>query len=128
MTTDVRLLAYSAILTWLMVLTASLIRAGGNVAVAFGNREDLPPPTPLAGRAERAARNMIENLVLFTAILMAAQMSGHGGHDRVVLGARLFFFARVVYFPTYLAGVQYVRTGLWAVAVVGMGLIASSML
>lgn len=128
MSPDIRLLTYSAILTWVMIITASMIRSGGNLAVAFGNRDNLTPPTPLAGRADRAARNMLENLVLFTALLMAASAAGHGGDSRVVLGARVFFFARLAYFPVYLAGITYVRTALWAAGVVGMGLVASAML
>lgn len=128
MSPDIRLLTYSAILTWVMIIVASMIRSRGNLAVAFGNRDNLEPPTPLAGRAERAAKNMLENLVLFTAFLMAASAAGHGGESRVVLGARVFFFARLAYWPVYLAGVTHVRTALWFAGVVGMGLIASAML
>jgi uncharacterized MAPEG superfamily protein len=128
MTTDVRLLAYAAILAWVMVLIASLVRAGGDLAIALGNREHLAPPTPLAGRADRAAKNMLENLVIFTALVLAAQAAGHHGESRVILGARLFFFARVLYFPTYLAGIKYLRTLLWFVGVIGMGVIASATL
>ena len=128
MHTDLRLLAYAAILAWLQVMTASGLRSRGDLAIAFGNRADLSEPTPIAGRAERAARNMLENLVLCTAVLLAAQGAGVGDSDRVVLGARLFFWARVAYFPVYLAGITYLRTALWAVGVVGMGLITSAIL
>jgi len=127
MPTEVRLLAYTAILTWLMIVSASVIRTGGDVALAFGNRDDLPPPTPLAGRAERAARNMSENLVLFIAVTVAA-LGAHAHHDRVVLGARIFFWARVAYFPVYLAGITHLRTALWAVSLVGLGLMLSTVL
>jgi hypothetical protein len=65
MMTDARALVWCAILTFLMLVTASLLRSRGwtrpGMKIAFGNRDDLPPATPLAGRAERAARNMVEN-------------------------------------------------------------------
>jgi len=66
MTPDLRFLLYCVVLTWVMILTASLFRLRAwtvpGLNLAFGNREDLPDPTLLAGRAERAMRNMLENM------------------------------------------------------------------
>jgi uncharacterized MAPEG superfamily protein len=128
MHTEIRLLTYSAIVAWLMVMLGSALKAGGNINLGFGNREAMPEPTPMAARADRAAKNMLENLILFTAIILAAQAAGTGGSSRVVLGARLFFFARVAYWPLYVLGVTHVRTAAWAVALAGMGLIVSTIL
>jgi uncharacterized MAPEG superfamily protein len=126
MTTD-RLVLYSAILAWLMLVTASFLRGRFSLAVGFSNRDALPPPTPLSERADRAAKNMLENLLLFVAVVVAAER-GARSDAQVLLGAQLFFFARLAYWPTYLAGVIYVRTVLWAIAVFGLGLIASQLL
>ncbi len=121
------MLAASAVLCWIMLLTASLTRSRGwtpeGMKVGFGNRDDLPEPTPLAGRADRAAKNMLENLLLFTALLMAAHVGGVPS-EQLALPSQLFFFARLIYFPVYLAGIEVVRTLLWAVGVVGMAMIA----
>jgi uncharacterized MAPEG superfamily protein len=125
---EIRLLTYSAILAWIMIIAATALRTRGNLARSFGNRADLPEPTPMAARAERAARNMLENLVLFTAVVLAAQAANHGGDSKVVLGARLFFWARLAYFPVYLAGITHVRTALWLVSVTGMGIIVAGVL
>lgn len=123
MSTDLRLLTYSVVLTWVMLLSASLVRARGwtmpGMVVALGNRDDVPEPSPLAGRADRAARNMVENLVMFGALVCVANLLRLPS-ERLELGARLFFYARVLYFPVYLAGIKYVRTAVWAVSVVGM--------
>ena len=40
-------------------------------------------------------------------------------------GAGLFFWARVAYIPIYLIGVAYLRTAVWLVSVVGLGMIAA---
>jgi uncharacterized MAPEG superfamily protein len=40
-----------------------------------------------------------------------------------LLGAQIFFWARVVYAAVYLAGIPWVRTAVWAVSVIGMLLI-----
>lgn len=124
--TELRLLAYCAILTWVMIVTAAGLKARFDLGVMFGNRANLDEPTPMAARADRAARNMLENMVLFVAVVLASLATRD--HDRVVLGARIFFWARVAYFPVYVAGVTHVRTALWLAGVVGMGVMLSSVL
>ena len=42
---------------------------------------------------------------------------------RLDLGARLFFYARLVYFLLYLAGVTHLRTLAWVVSVIGLTVI-----
>jgi uncharacterized MAPEG superfamily protein len=128
---DTSVLAWSAILPFLMLATASLLRSQGwttaGMRIAFGNRDDLPPTTPMAGRAERAARNMVENLALLIALIAAARFAGGAG-PHVDLGATLFFWARVAYWPCYLAGVIYLRTALWLISILGLGMIAVALL
>lgn len=127
MTTDARILIYSAFLTWLMLVVAALLRTRGltpkGIGDAFGNRQNLPEPSPLAGRADRAAKNMLENLVLFVALLVAAHI-GDAAQHRIDLGARIFFYARLAYLPIYLAGITYLRTAVWLVSLVGLAIIA----
>lgn len=130
MMSEMKALVWSAVLTWLMLLTASLLRSKGWTAagreVALGNRDHLPEPTALAGRADRAARNMLENLALFTAVVLAAQMSDKLS-AQTQLGASIFFWARLAYWPTYLAGIIYLRTAIWFVSIIGLALIVAAM-
>ena len=129
MTPDLRLLVYSAVLAWVMVMTSSGLRTRWwkGFALSLGNRDDLPAPTPVAARADRAARNMLENLLIFAVLLVAARLGG-APPERVELGAKIFFFARLAYFPVYLAGIRYLRTALWAVGVAGMAAISATMI
>ena len=116
--TDLNYLALSALLAWLMLIVASLLRSRAwmpaGIQVALGNRDELPELSPLAGRADRAARNMLENLVLFTALVAALRL---GGKPAATDAAALFFWARVLYFAVYLAGVPYLRTLVWLVSI-----------
>ena len=127
MLSDPTLLVCLAILTFLMLCTASALRvratAPGGVARATGNRDDLPEPTPLGGRADRAARNMLENLLLFVALLAALHFSGKADSTLARAGANLFFWMRVVYWPVYLAG-NVLRSVVWTVSIVGLGMMA----
>ena len=131
MTLDLRLLVYSTLLLWVMLLTAATLRTRSytpaGLKLAFGNRDDLAAPSPIAERADRAAKNMVENLVMFAALLLAAHAAGVS-NERLELPARLFFYARLLYFPTYLAGIPYLRTLVWSVGVAALALIASAML
>ena len=128
--TEVAVLAWSAVLTWLMLMTSSALRvqplAPGGTGRAIGNRDDLPSPTPLAGRADRAAKNMLENLVLVTALIAAVHFAGKA-NAQAQLGANIFFWARVVYWPVYLTG-SPLRSVVWLISVVGLAVIAAAMI
>jgi uncharacterized MAPEG superfamily protein len=127
---DLHLLAYSAALAWVMVMTAATLRTRWwtwhGMRLALSNRSDVPQPSPVAGRADRAARNMLENLVLFVALVAAARLAGAQPRD-IALGAHVFFWARLLYFPVYLAGVTVLRTALWAAGVVGLAMILAAL-
>jgi len=131
MTTTLTLVIYMAILTWLTVLLASLIRVKGwtpsGTMMALGNRDRLPEATPFAGRAERAARNTLENFVLFAAIALVAHAAG-ATSPKIATGAQIFFWARVLYVPVYCAGISYLRTAIWVVSIVGLGMMISGIL
>ena len=125
------LVLYMAVLTWFTLLAASLIRVKGwtvpGTMLAFGNRDNLPDATLFAGRAERTARNTAENFMLFAAITLVAHAAG-ATSPRVAAGAELFFWARVLYVPVYYAGIKFVRTAVWLVSIVGLGMMLSAML
>ena len=87
-----------------------------------GNRERMPAVTGWAGRAERAHRNMLQSLVLFTALVLVAKATNMLDAT-TALGAQLLFWARLAYVAVYIIGLPWVRTGVWAVSVVGLILI-----
>lgn len=114
-----------AVLTFACLLGASLLKARAwtlpGLKLAMGNREQMPEPSPLDGRADRTARNTLEAFVLFTALALVAH-AANKSTPAVLQGAEIFFWARLAYVPIYLAGLAYVRTGVWTLGVVGLGL------
>ena len=125
MMTTVQALVWSGILTFLMFMVASALCAkvwtSPGAQIAFGNRENLPMPLGAAGRADRAARNMIEGMILFLAAVLAAEMVDKGA--QAATGATLFFWARLIYWPVYMAGIVYLRTAVWFVSIIGIAMI-----
>jgi len=123
MTPDLKLLVWSTALTLIQAIIpmfGALQRVG--LPTLAGNRAGLPPLEGWAGRAQRAHRNMLENLVLFAALVLVAQIAGKA-NPTTALGAALFFWARLAYAAVYLAGIPWLRTVVWAVSVVGLVLI-----
>jgi len=123
MSTEITLLVWSVALTFGQMLLAV---AGATLAVGLptlaGNREGLQDPAGWAGRAKRAHRNMLENLVLFASLVLAA-VATQQTNAMTALGAQLFFWGRLAYAVVYAAGLPWIRTGVWAVSVVGLVLI-----
>ncbi len=84
--------------------------------------EALPEPRPLIGRLERAQANYFETFPLAAiAILIDAQAGLLSGWT--LLGAALWIGARIVYLPLYAFGVPVVRSLVWAVGMLGIGLL-----
>jgi uncharacterized MAPEG superfamily protein len=125
------LVIYMAVLTWLTLLIAGLIRAKAwtfkGTMIALGNRDNLPEATPFAGRAERTARNTAENFMLFAAIALVAHAAG-ATSPRVAMGAEIFFWSRLVYIPIYYAGIIYLRTAAWLVSIFGLAMMISGVM
>jgi uncharacterized MAPEG superfamily protein len=116
-------LVWSAVFTVVLVVIAV---AGATQQVGLptlaGNREGLPEMTGWAGRAQRAHRNMLENLVLFAILVFAAQLSGKA-NAVTALGAAIFFWARVAHAVLYIAGIPWLRTAAWGVSIIGLFMI-----
>jgi uncharacterized MAPEG superfamily protein len=128
MSPDLTYLLYSVILCFVQVVIAA---SGANFQVGLpslaGNREGLAEMKGWAGRARRAHLNMVENLVLFAALVLIAAVANKA-NATTAMGAMIFFWARVAYAVIYLIGIPWLRTLVWAVSVVGMALIVSALL
>ncbi len=120
---ELNLLVWAVLLTVVQAVVAvhgAMMQVG--LATLAGNREGMPEIKGWGGRAARAHRNMLESLVLFAILVIAAVLS-EKTNGTTLLGAQLFFWARVVYALVYLAGVPWLRTGVWAVSIVGLAMI-----
>jgi uncharacterized MAPEG superfamily protein len=125
---ELHLLVWSVALAFAQMLVAV---SGATLEVGLptlaGNREPEPVPTGWAGRARRAHHNMLESLVLFAALVLVAAV-GQKTNSVTALRAQIFFWARLVYALVYVAGIPWVRTGVWGVSVIGLLMIFSQVL
>ena len=123
MTPELWYLIWSTVLTFILAIIAV---SGATQQVGLptlaGNREGLPEMMGWAGRAQRAHRNMLENLIIFAILVFTAKLAGVS-NAVTLLGAQLFFWGRVAHAILYIAGIPWARTAAWAVSIVGLILI-----
>ena len=129
MTQTLMILAELAVINWALILTAAMVKSKmwkpSGLLAALGNRDKQEECSGFPARTERAAKNMLENMVLFTALVVVANAGGVTSPD-VELGARIFFWARIVYIPIYMIGIPVARTAVWAISIVGMGMMVAA--
>ncbi len=129
MTIELTLLAWTIVLALIYIFSFDVARTGQyGLKWNTGARDaDMPPLSPMAQRLGRAQANLFETLPLFAAAVLVAHVAGiHSG--RTVLGAQLYFWARVIYLPLYAFGVPQVRSLVWLVSLAGLLLIVIALL
>ena len=120
MTTDLWMLVatglWSALIPLIYLVGRS--RVPGGVAWAFGNRDAGLDVAPWVSRAIRSHANTIENLAFFAILVLVAHVAGKA-NGTTALGATLFFWGRLAHTFIYIAGVPYLRTAAFFVAIAG---------
>jgi uncharacterized MAPEG superfamily protein len=120
---ELMLLVWATLLTVVQAVVAvqgAMMQVG--LPALAGNREGMPEIRGWGGRAARAHRNMVENMVLFAALVLVA-VAAEKTNSTTLLGAQIFFWARLAYAVVYVAGIPWLRTGVWAVSVAGLAMI-----
>lgn len=128
MTTELCMLMWSVVLGLVQVALAATCSVGQRgLGWAASARDEVKPPLGgIGGRLDRARANFLETFPLFAAVVLAAHLLQR--HDGMtVLGAQLYFWARLVYVPVYAAGIPYLRTLIWAVSIVGIVLVLAAL-
>jgi uncharacterized MAPEG superfamily protein len=120
MNAELTFLTWSVAL-WIVQLLVAI--SGGmtqfSPATLAGNREAPCDGMGWVGRAQRAYRNLAESLLPFAALVLVAHAAGVS-NAATVMGAQLFFYARVAYAVVYIAGIPWLRTVVWTAGFVGM--------
>lgn len=129
MPAEIQWLGWSILLgvAQLFIAAALMTQQRGMKWNASARDGDPPPLTGAAGRADRAMRNFLETFPFFAAAVLAVAVTG-SSDAMTALGAALYFWARLVYVPLYLAGIPYLRSLVWAVSLLGMLLVLAGLL
>ena len=110
MTTELFYLACTATLTALLWAPYILDRfATRGLASTIGYPERPAAQSPWAVRLMQAHSNAVENLAVFTALVLVAHATGANG-EGTALAAAVYFWARLVHAVAYALAVPGVRT------------------
>jgi uncharacterized MAPEG superfamily protein len=127
MTVELTMLVFSVGLLLVILLVQGALGVLSNgLAAQAGPRDGLPDPGVVHARVTRLRANMIENLLLFAPIVLVAHATGVS-NETTVLGAQLFFGARLAHAVIYMAGLPWIRPAAFAVALAGTLMIASQL-
>jgi len=82
---------------------------------AVGYPENPKPVAPWAARMKKAHYNAVENLVVFATLVLILDAIGIS-NSTTVLVCEIYFWARLVHYVVYSAGIPWLRTLSFAVA------------
>ena len=129
MTIELKMLAWTLVLAFVQILAFDIARTRqyGSKWNMSARDAEMPPLSPMAERLRRAQDNLFETLPLFIGAVLIAHVAGRNTAN-TALGAQIYFWARVAYLPLYAFGVPMVRSIVWIVSIVGLGMIAAAIL
>jgi len=124
MAVELRILALGALLLLVYIFTATRFKTAqyGRKWNVGARDEALPPPTPVTGRAMRAQANFLETFPIAIVALIGVVLANRTS-ALTALGGWIWLAARVVYLPLYAAGVPVIRTIVFMISVVGLGMV-----
>tara|TARA_B100000212_G_C26983451_1_gene367618 strand:- start:16 stop:396 length:381 start_codon:yes stop_codon:yes gene_type:complete len=120
-------LEHIIILSFLLVLIQitipvfiSLFSKNIKLSYLFSSRDEDSDTSIYEDRANRALKNLFETFPIFIGLVLLSI-------TKDVDNSSLAFFwliARVIYVPIYILGVDYLRTGVWAVSLTSLVLMS----
>ena len=120
MSPELTVLALAALLALIQV-ALPVFPALGQLGLPYlaGPRDEGKTLTGIGARLQRAADNMMETLPLFAIAVLVVHVAGIS-NGATVTAAWVFLIARIAYVPIYALGIPWLRTAVWAVAIVAI--------
>ena len=129
MTFELTMLTWTLVLAFVQILLFDIARTRQyGMKWNTGPRdEEMPPLSARALRLKRAQDNLYETLPLFIGAVLIAHVAGQNG-TLTHWGTAIYLAGRVVYVPLYAFGVRNVRSLVWMVSLVGLGMVVAAIL
>ena len=119
------------ILSFLLVLIQitipvliSLLTNNVKLSYLFSSRDNVANSSIYIDRANRSLKNLFETIQIFIGLILLSIINDV---DNSLL-AMIWLFARIIYVPVYILGINYVRTGIWAIALICLIMMSVSFL
>jgi uncharacterized MAPEG superfamily protein len=124
MAVELKILALGALLLVIHIFTATRFKTAqyGRKWNVGARDENLPQQSPITGRSVRAQANFAETFPIAIVALLGVVLANRT-NDLTALGGWIWLGARVVYLPLYLAGIPVIRTIVYCISMVGLGMV-----
>jgi uncharacterized MAPEG superfamily protein len=127
LSTEVQMLLWSVVLGLVqLVIATTLANKDQGLPYNLSPRDRPSPPVGIVtARFLRAFGNFRETFVYFAVAVLVVAIFDKST-PLSVLGAMIYFWARLVYVPVYAFGIPVVRTIIWTVSVIGLVMVLSA--
>ena len=113
--TSILILSFLLVLIQITIpVLISLLTNNVKLSYLFSSRDDAVNTSKYIDRANRALKNLFETLPIFIGLILLSIINNV---DNSLL-AMMWLLARIIYVPVYIVGINYVRTGIWAIALI----------
>ena len=121
---ELKILALGALLLFIHIFTATRFKTAqyGRKWNVGARDAELPEANVMTGRTMRAQANFQETFPIAIVALLGVVLANKTSAT-TALGGWIWLGARVVYLPLYAAGVPVVRTIVWTIGMVGLGMV-----
>ena len=121
---ELRIAAFGALLLFIHIFVAIRFKTAqyGRKWNVGARDEALAPANAMTGRTARAQANFLETFPIAVVALIGVVVANRTS-PTTALGGWIWLGARVVYLPLYMAGIRVVRTIVWAISMIGIGMV-----
>ena len=121
---ELKILALGALWLVVHIFTATRFKTAqyGRKWNVGARDEALPTPTPVTGRLMRAQANFEETFPISIVALLGVVIANRTS-STTALGGWIWFGARVIYLPLYGFGIPVIRTLVFVISMIGLGMV-----
>ena len=113
--TNILILSFLLVLIQITIpVLISLLTNNVKLSYLFSSRDNAANTSIYIDRANRSLNNLFETLPIFIGLVLLSIIDGV---DNSLL-AMIWLLARIIYVPVYIVGINYLRTGIWAIALI----------
>ena len=124
MPVDLKILALGALLLFVHIFTATRFKTAqfGRKWNVGARDEALPAADVMSGRTMRAQANFLETFPIAIVALVGVVLADRTS-QWTAIGGWVWLGARVIYLPLYAAGIPVIRTIVWTIGMIGLGMV-----
>ena len=124
MPVEIKIAAYGALLLFVHIFIATRYKTAqyGRAWNVGARDEELPPANVMTGRTARAQANYAETFPIAVVVLLGVVIADRTS-EYTAIGGWIWLGARVAYLPLYMSGIRVVRTLVYTISIVGLGMV-----